>query len=243
MTTDVEQITIFHRPIRREFTVLSEAVAAVPPDDLEAARVVASHATMMLALLREHLRFEDAQLWPALRRHTRIYAELIAAMEARHDAIAALTVPVERGLLEYAVRPAGTIRDRLARNLDRLSVELRDHLDLEESEILPLVSERFPAAESNWRHVTFDCRPRDLRPSMLRPSMLRVGVLLEEATAGERRGLLRRMPMPLRVVYRLVGTRMYAVRVGGVRSLLDDDPKGRRRARWRAAVRPRRSVL
>jgi hemerythrin-like domain-containing protein len=236
VTTEVDQITIFHRPIRREFTVLGETVAAVPPDDLEAARVVASHATMMLGLLQEHLRFEDA-LWPVLRRHTRIYAELIAAMEARHAAIAALTVPVERGLLEYAVRPAGTIRDRLVDNLDRLSVELRDHLDLEESEILPLVTERFTAAESNWRHVTFDCRPRDLRPSMLR-----AGALLEEATVGERRGLMRRMPVPLRVVYRLVGTRMYAARVGGVRDLLDEVPRGRRRARWRAAVRPRRSV-
>ena len=224
MTTEVDQITIFHRPIRREFTVLGAAVAAVPPDDLAAARVVAAHATMMLGLLREHLRFEDA-LWPALRRHSRIYAELIAAMEARHAAIAALTVGVERGLLEYAVSPAGTIRDRLAGNLDRLAGELRDHLDLEESEILPLVTERFTAAESNWRHVTFDCRPRDLRPSMLR-----AGVLLEEATAGERRGLLRRMPVPLRVVYRLVGTRMYAARVGGVRDLLPGPGTGPRSA-------------
>nr|WP_296072490.1 hypothetical protein [uncultured Actinoplanes sp.] len=90
----------------------------------------------------------------------------------------------------------------------------------------------------NWRHITFDGRPRDLRPSMLR-----VGVLLEEAAVGERRGLLRRMPVPLRVAYRLVGTPMYAVRVGSVRSLLDDDPRGRRRARRRAAVRPRRSIL
>ena len=121
--------------------------------------------------------------------------------------------------------PAGTIRDRLAGNLDRLAGELRDHLDLEESEILPLVTERFTAAESNWRHVTFDCRPRDLRPSMLR-----AGVLLEEATAGERRGLLRRMPVPLRVVYRLVGTRMYAARVGGVRDLLPGPGTGPRSA-------------
>jgi hypothetical protein len=212
---DVGPVTIFHRPLRREFAALSALVARVPATDRRAGRVVAEHAAMMLALLREHLAFEDALLWPPLRRHTRIYAELITAMETRNTGIAALSVLVERGLLEYAIQPGGAVGDRLAGHLRRLAAAVGEHVELEASEILPLAVERLPAAERDWRHVTFVCRmPRDLRPQMWR-----AGVLLEEATADERRGLLRGMPVGLRLAWRLVGNRLYASRVGGVRGL------------------------
>src|SRR3954452_25338176 len=139
---DVGPITIFHRPLRREFAALAALVAAVPAADRRARRVGAEHATMMLGLLREHLAFEDALLWPPLRRHTRIYAELITAMETRNAGIAALSVVVERGLLEYAIQPGGAVGDRLAGHLRRLSTAVGAHFDLEASEILPLAVER-----------------------------------------------------------------------------------------------------
>ena len=99
----------------------------------------------------------------------------------------------------------------LADLLDRLAAALIEHLDLEEREILPLAERHVTVAE--WNSLG-DQGVEEMDQKQL-PIIF--GAILEECTPEERRAMLAKLPLPVRLVLRTVGARQYRRYVTRVR--------------------------
>lgn len=199
MKPDTSEMVVIHRAMRREFGLLPELAAAAGPGDEE---LLVRHVRLLLLLLHEHHQAEDDLLWPALTARAPMADDLVATMSRQHEAVAGAIGRVERELPR--------LDEKALTELHRLLVE---HLDLEESAVLPLIREHLTLAE--WQ------APKDHAmkhgPKGLTDKLLLAGMMLEDASPGERAWFLGEMPAPARLLWRLIGARRYAQRVRSVR--------------------------
>ncbi|MEU5878510.1 hemerythrin domain-containing protein [Spirillospora sp. NPDC047279] len=148
--------------------------------------------------LEIHHRAEDAALWPPMRRRLADNPDelaLLDAMEAEHAAVDPL-------LDEVDVVMDDPDPVRLREHAARLSSALRDHLDHEEQDLLPLVT------EDEWTAFAAHIR----KSQGLRGAAEFFPWLMDDATPGGSRGaFLASLPLPARLVYR-VGWRPRYVR-------------------------------
>ncbi|MEV7098031.1 hemerythrin domain-containing protein [Amycolatopsis sp. NPDC051045] len=210
---DTEEMKVIHKALRRELDLLGPVIAAVPADDRAAASAVAKHADLMLAMLHEHHESEDRYLWPLLHERLTLDDSLIDTMEEQHEALAKIIASVEPDLPEWAATATARLRDHLAARFRELATALREHLDLEEQRVLPLIREQLSVAE--WKEPQ-KAAMRNL-PGDFRSRMLLAGVVLEDATPVEHRWFLHEMPAPARLIWRVVGARLYTAHVRAVR--------------------------
>jgi hypothetical protein len=111
-------------------------------------------------------------------------------MEAQHRAGAGCGQQVQRLAEQWRVSPSDSATTELAAALVRLSEVLAEHLNDEEAKVLPLVREHVTVAE--WEELgreSFAKFPRSARPIMM-------GLLMEDATPGDRALFLRKAPLP-----------------------------------------------
>ncbi|MFG1604396.1 hemerythrin domain-containing protein [Actinoplanes sp. NPDC049265] len=129
-----------HDAIRRQFADLPGLISGVAGGDERGTAVVAAHVLLMAEFLHAHHASEDAHVWPKLldRCPTEV-RPVVATMESQHGLVdrelQALTAAARRW---SASADAGD-RDALAGVADRLLAPLREHLALEEKEVLPLI--------------------------------------------------------------------------------------------------------
>lgn len=165
----------------------------------------------MLYSLHTHHEAEDTYLWPKLADRARPHGDLVRKMEAQHRA-AALGSQQVQGLAEqWQGSPSSSATTGLAAALARLSDVLAEHLNDEEAEILPLVREHVTVAE--WEELgreSFAKFPRRVRPIMM-------GLLMEDATPGDRALFLSKAPLPARLSWPTVGERAYRRYISRVR--------------------------
>jgi len=90
-------------------------------------------------------------------------------------------------------------RARLAAVIGDLNASLIQHLDDEEKLILPLVEEHLTVAE--WEELGEKGRG-SLPPEKL---LIFLGAILEDAPPSEQAAFLGKMPLPARIVWRLLG--------------------------------------
>jgi iron-sulfur cluster repair protein YtfE (RIC family) len=151
--------------------------------------------------LHRHHAAEDDDLWPILRARLTSPADLASVdqMVEEHHALA-LAIDELDGALS-ARHGTGTETDASSA-LDRLSRTLRDHLDHEERDVLPLVESHLSRAE--WR--SFLVTERRQTPPPARPAFL--GWVLDQAGPDDTRAVLAELPPPGRLAYRwLIGPR------------------------------------
>src|SRR4051812_19732567 len=74
---ETAQMVVIHKVFRREFRLLPVAIASVPDGDTDAARPLAAHTELMLAMLHEHHESEDELIWPLLHARVPMEDELI----------------------------------------------------------------------------------------------------------------------------------------------------------------------
>jgi deazaflavin-dependent oxidoreductase (nitroreductase family) len=211
---DVQEMVVIHRIFRREFRLLADVVRRALPGDTRRAGAIAEHLEFILMGLDNHHRTEDEFLWPRLVDRARPHADLIHRMETQHHTVAEHSERAERLLADWRQAPTASSAYLLADTLDRLSCALIEHLDEEETGVLPLVSKHITGAE--WAELgqrSFDKFPRSALPIML-------GQMLEGATPAEGAMFLGRLPAPVRLVWRLAGRRRYARYIRRVRGNL-----------------------
>ena len=200
---ETHDMVVVHRVFRREFALLPRMVRAVAPGDREQATVVTTHAREMTAMLHHHHTSEDELVWPRLRTRATLDPQLVERMETQHEVIGALLDEVDPVLGRFALAADPQEGARLATLFEKVSKALDEHLQEEETEILPVVAHTLTVAE--WEELA----QRGMS-AMSKPRLLVVlGHILEEADDDERAAFLQHVPLPARVAYRVVGRRRY----------------------------------
>lgn len=211
---DTHDMHVVHRVFRRESALTARAVRAVAPGDTVRAGVVAAHFRDYALGLHHHHTGEDELLWPLLLARVDLEAELVLRMEEQHERVAAGLATVAEMLPEWERTASPQIGERIAAALDEHAVALTEHLKEEEDRLLPLVEEHLTAAEYGRLNERFAAEtPKD-------KLLLFLGSLLEEATPEEAADLMRNLPLPARLMWRLVGRRQYARRTRELRGPL-----------------------
>lgn len=200
---ETHDMVVVHRVFRREFALLPRMVRAVGPGDVDQARVVAAHAREMTEMLHHHHTAEDDLVWPRLRDRATLDPSLVERMESQHHVIGGLLDALDDALPGFAEAGDPSAGAPLAALLEQVSVALDEHLDEEETSILPVVARTLTVAE--WEELA----QRGMSAMSKLRLLVVLGHILEEADDDERTAFLRHVPLPARVAYRLVGRRRY----------------------------------
>ncbi|KAA9378352.1 hemerythrin domain-containing protein [Microbispora cellulosiformans] len=197
---DLVAFLLFHAGLRFEYARLADALERCDPRDERRRAVVDEHLALLLRVLHHHHAEEDEAIWPLLRGLVPEAAPVLDRLEADHQEMDAVI-----GRLSAGGRPAGEVATDL-RALDRL---LNAHLDLEESEVVPLIREHVSA-------VWWDASAKKVIKSHGRDLPMLAAWLIDTATPADREHLLATVPVVMRVLYRLSWRRAYERRMSQV---------------------------
>jgi hypothetical protein len=223
--TDTNEMLVVHRVFRREFRLAPLLIRAVRPGDTARAGVVAAHLRDLQLGLHHHHTNEDEVLWPLLLARVDVDADKVLLMEAQHKSIDSLLARAVEVLPVWAASASAEARDELAAVYELLQPVLVEHLVAEETEVLPLVAEHI--TQDEWDRLGERFQAETPKNKL----MLFLGALLEEATPAERAHMLGNLPAPVRLVWHLVGRRVYDRRVRQLRRDVTP-PQARPGAAW-----------
>jgi hemerythrin-like domain-containing protein len=185
---DIGFMLAMHAAFRRDLTRLERTAEAVTPEVLAGWEVLSRRLVV-------HHRAEDEDLWPVLRAKTAVPA--VDEIVDEHEQIAESLDRVD------AVLHGGGDRGRIAHEFAEL---VRKHLDHEERAVLPQVEKHLTAQE--WANFLRTERNRQTP----RTGAEFMGWVLDDAEPVHAQAILREIPRPGRVVYRLVMKPLYDAR-------------------------------
>ncbi|MFD0374307.1 hemerythrin domain-containing protein [Streptomyces sp. NPDC127112] len=197
------EMAMIHQVFRRESRLLAELVQDVRAADTARARILAEHWRQYTVGLHAHHTGEDEMLWPVLLPHLDLDAEQVLAMEAQHRELTEGMDEVQVHMDRWQARALPADRDELAEALRRHHRQLCAHLDEEERQVMPLVA--LHVGEEDWKAVG----ERGLAETPRDRLMIALGAILEDCPPEERREFLARLPVPARVLWKLLGQRQY----------------------------------
>jgi iron-sulfur cluster repair protein YtfE (RIC family) len=202
---DTVEMVIVHRMFRRELRNAPELIGSVEAADTKRSALIADHLGYILAGLHHHHAAEDDLLWPPL--HTRVPAsdaKIIRQMEDDHAAIAESVETVQILRTPWGKSADPELAAQLITAVEDLSGRVHTHLENEERDILPLISEHITNAEWN------DCvvRGAEFLPKN-KLALVFLGFLLQDATPDEQRQFLAGIPMAPRILWKLLGQRTF----------------------------------
>ncbi|GGQ42898.1 hypothetical protein GCM10010166_08880 [Couchioplanes caeruleus subsp. azureus] len=200
---DTNEMVIVHQVYRREFRLLPALVRGVADGDRARAREVAEHCRFLTRALHHHHSDEDALLWPWLVAAAEVSTAVTERMQSQHERAAALLTEVDQLTPCWAADADAVLREELAQTLTALHTVLVEHLDDEEANLLPLVAEYITVAQ--WRELS----RRGRRSMPMRQGLVFLGMMLQDATAAERSGILAQMPAPVRFIFSRIGMPAY----------------------------------
>lgn len=201
---DTMMMGVMHDALRRDFTRARDALAAPDVVINSRATALAEHIGFMLAFLHEHHHSEDEKLWPLVRNHDPALVPLMEEMSGDHAAIAAEVDQLTGAAHTFGRSPDAGSRAELVAAIDRLTTVLWPHLDREETELMPLVSNTLSAAQ--WQEFEKSATP----PFSTRVLAEYLNWFLEGLDPTRRRKVLQGLPAPIA----LVSTRVFG---GGYR--------------------------
>ncbi|EWT00262.1 hypothetical protein N865_12990 [Intrasporangium oryzae NRRL B-24470] len=211
--TDTREMLIVHSLFRRELRLAGSLVRGVQPGDTRSAQVAGDHLALVEHVLHHHHTTEDELLWPLLTE--RVADELhpvVGLMESQHTRVDRLLEEIAQARPVWAAAPTRAAGEALADRYDELYAGLVEHLDAEETRVLPLVSRCITPAE--WARLSKagqDSVPRKHRT-------LVVGMLLHDSGPEGEALLFGSAPAPVRAIVPRLGRRAYrqhALRVYG----------------------------
>ncbi|MBG6133882.1 MULTISPECIES: hemerythrin domain-containing protein [Longispora] len=209
---DTHDMILVHRVYRREFALAPSLIRDVEPGDHRRAAELAVHIDTLLVGLHRHHRTEDELLWPKLRERVRIDGLLVDRMTDQHVRVAQLIDGLGVPLAAWRISPEVVRRERLARLLTELALELTAHLDDEEQLILPLAAEHLSVEE--WDQLGkhgMAGLPQDRL-------LMALGAILEDADQDERAAFLAKLPVPVQLVWRQIGAIGYERTMARIRA-------------------------
>ncbi|MEV0318465.1 hemerythrin domain-containing protein [Streptomyces sp. NPDC050658] len=212
MSVDTQDMEIVHRAFRRESRLLRELVAAVAPGDTARAKVIADHFRDYRIGLKNHHEGEDELLWPLLLSRVDLGADVVLRMEVQHERVAATTARLDAAVPAWEATAGADERDTLVAVLADHRAVLLEHLDDEESALLPLAAEHL--TEKEWASLGDHMVASTPKLTLL----TLFGLVLEDADPAERATLLSVLPAPVRAVWHVFGRPRHARRIRRVRA-------------------------
>ena len=206
MPIDALDMKLVHRVFRREFDGMPQLIADVPAGDRARAKVVGAHLTFIVGALHHHQCAEDDLVWPRLQARVPAREADIARMEAQHARIAAAVQCVHADLATWVDSPDPSAGERLLAAVAELGRLVVEHLDDEELNGVPLIQEHLTDGE--WQAAVK--RGVSFLSSHPRLGIVLGGLVLDYATSDERRIFMAGVPLPQRVLVRLLSPRMTA---------------------------------
>ncbi|WP_261556379.1 hemerythrin domain-containing protein [Frankia tisae] len=208
---NTQEMAIIHRAFRRESRLLAELTARVPAGDTARARVLAGYFRWYQLGLSVHHHGEDELVWPLLLARLDLGADVVLRMEAQHEEVAASLVRAQTALVAWEAGAGRSDRDALVEALVEHRAVLIEHLDDEESHLLPLAAEYLSVPEwaAQGEHFLANT-PKNALLTLL-------GAVLEDAQPAERKAFLAGLPLPARIIWFSVGRILYAAHVRRIR--------------------------
>lgn len=209
---DVHDMVVVHRALRRELRIIPHLVRQVTAGDSSRAAIVSGHCRLALDGLHVHHSGEDALLWPMLLERAAPSSELVQRMQAQHHRIEDLVDRLRTALVRWEVEARPAVGAEVASIIDELGSALLEHLDEEETHILPL-------AAAHLTQVEWDAIGHHGLATMSRSQLpLLFWMILEDASPDERATMLASIPPPIRFVLKTVAARRYRRYVTSVRT-------------------------
>lgn len=212
MSVDTQDMKIVHRAFRRESRLLTELVAAVAPGDTVRAKVIADHFRDYRLGLKNHHEGEDELLWPPLLARVDLEADVVLRMQAQHERVEATLAALDIAVPAWEAGAGADERDTVVAVLVDHRAVLLDHLDDEETTLLPLAADHI--TEREWTSLGDHLVANTPKLTML----TLFGLVLEEADRSERAKLLGGLPAPVRAIWHTVGRPRYARHIRRVRA-------------------------
>lgn len=196
------EMPVIHACILNELNAVRGFLDQIDPADTARVSAVADHLTFILDMLHMHHTTEDTLVWPQLKVRAAMDATSIDRMEEQHHRIDESVAGVRSASAAWRAAPsaesAAVLRDRLDNALGVIGL----HLDEEVREVVPLIDQHFTAAE--WKKVG-DAAWAEVKPS---DRMIALGIMKEVGTP-EAEQMVDELPLPAKVLWPLVGKRMY----------------------------------
>ncbi|RVW09464.1 hemerythrin domain-containing protein [Prescottella agglutinans] len=212
MSIDTQDMEIVHRAFRRESRLLKELVAAVTPGDTARATVIADHFRDYRLGLKNHHEGEDELLWPPLLSRVDLEADIVLRMQAQHERVEATMARLDAAVPAWEATAGADERDTLVAALTDHRAVLVEHLDDEETTLLPLAAEHI--TEKEWASLGEHLVANTPKLTLL----TLFGLVLEDADQAERATLLGVLPAPIRAVWHVIGRPRYARHIRRVRA-------------------------
>jgi hemerythrin-like domain-containing protein len=201
--TDTHDMVVVHRLFRRESGLVADLITAVEPGDRARASVLAGHLRDYLLALHVHHSAEDDLIWPKLLDRLDAGIETVLRMEAEHARLTRSLEQAATAVDAWEVAAGADERDALVAVLVDHRAVLLEHLDDEETNLLPLASKYLSLAE--WQEQGAHMAAHT--PASKAPLLL--GMALEDADPAERALILSGLPEPARVGWETVGSAQY----------------------------------
>ncbi|WP_216896557.1 hemerythrin domain-containing protein [Nocardia alni] len=212
MSVNTQEMEIVHRVFRRESRLLMELVAAVVPGDTARAKVIADHFRDYRLGLKNHHEGEDELLWPPLLSRVDLEAEIVLRMEAQHERVAATLTALDTAFPAWEATAAADERDILVAALADHRAVLLEHLDDEETTLLPLAAGYI--TDKEWASLGEHLVANTPKLTLL----TLFGLVLEDANRAERATLLSVLPAPIRGIWHVIGRPRYVRHIRHVRA-------------------------
>lgn len=179
-------------------------IRTTPPGDIERAAFVARWIGDLDATLHDHHHSEDELLWDRIEERAPACALHVGQMRAHHAKVAELLEQVDPLLGSWRASANPDQGEALARAYEDLLGVLRVHLRREVVEIVPVAEKVLTQKEWDLlgEHATSSIPKSRLLPQL--------GYLLFNCSPEERVQFMRGIPLPIRLLYRVVGRRQFA---------------------------------
>ena len=205
------EMPIIHRIFRRQFAEVRALVQEAPAADATRVGAVSDHLGFLLDGLHMHHTTEDDLIWPKLLDRVGRDAPLVERMEAQHQGIDGSVARVRAARSAWHADPAPSTSAALADRIGEFLVVLDEHLDDEEQAVVPLIDRHLTAAEMQ------EVGERGFEKFTPAQRWIALGQLLEVATPAEAATFLDDLPLPIKVLWRMVGRRRYHRYITAVR--------------------------
>jgi hemerythrin-like domain-containing protein len=194
-----------HTMFRREFTLMPALVRGVATDDTERSQLVTEHIALVNDILHHHHEAEDKHLWPRLlARGSEEVASVVHLCESQHETIEKLRAELELAVEAWRKSATSERRQGVADAAQRMLPPLIDHMNVEESRILPLVEKYITASE--WDTMVKDAAA-DVPEQTL---ALAFGMMLYEGDPEVVGNALSRMPEEARPIIQRAASQAFA---------------------------------
>jgi iron-sulfur cluster repair protein YtfE (RIC family) len=202
-TCDARDLIFAHNAFRRLYAVMPGGVRRTPAGDQKRVNEVARNVALINTALHHHHRIEDEFFWDTIDQRRPSCALHVELMKQHHARVGDLLDGAEPLVQEWRAAPAEQTAEQLAVQLELIGSVLGDHLQQEETLIVPVIEEVFSEAE--WEAIGKETLKTYDRSQIF----LFYGLIQDSLTPQQAAELASEVPVMIKLLYRLIGRRRY----------------------------------